>query len=42
MRDLRKKALQEYDKLYEREKMTNQNSDTKSKRKRKREKLKKA
>jgi hypothetical protein len=37
MRDLRKHALQEYDKLYEKEQTTNQNSDSKSKRKRKKD-----
>ncbi|CDW90482.1 UNKNOWN [Stylonychia lemnae] len=42
MRDLRKHALQEYEKLFEKEQTTNQNSDSKSKRKKKRDRQKKA
>eukprot|EP00347_Sterkiella_histriomuscorum_P000882 403374161 len=41
MKDLKRHALQEYKKLYEKEQTTNQNSDSKSKRKKKKEKLKK-
>ena len=42
MRDLKRHALAEYKTLYEREQMTNCNSDSKSKRKKKRDKLRKA